>query len=156
MGFFNRERVGNSSICNGIAQRAFDQALGFVSNRKGPNRTTGDLTVPFTGYESIRMKFADMASQIRASRLGVYYSGYLISTSRPHVRDVSLTKAFANETVRRVCLDALQLHGAYGFTRSSMVQKLLRDSIFGGLAGGTIEILKLRYAQELLGRAQDA
>lgn len=147
---FNRERIGNPSICNGIAQRAFDEAVNFLKGRRGPDHATGELKIPFTDYEYIRIKLAEIATKIKASRLMVYHAAYLIENSLPYVRDVSMAKAFANEVVREVAMDSLQLSGAYGYSGSFIVQKLLRDGLFGGIGGGTIEIQKLRIAEEIL------
>jgi len=146
MDLFNMERLGNPSICNGIAARAFDEAITFLSQRKDPR--TGESFIE--GYQGLQFKIAEMYSLIRASRLSVWHAAYLYENGLPYVKEVSAAKFFANEAVRRVCLEALQLHGGYGYSAALVVEKLLRDGIFGGIGGGTLEVLKLRVVREIL------
>ena len=146
MRLFNYERMENPSICNGIAQRALDETISFLSQRKEPKKG-----LPFTkAYQHVQFKLAEMYARIRASRLMVWHACFLAENGHPFVKEVSSAKFFANETVRWVCEQALQLHGGYGFSKSFIVQKLLRDGFFGGIAGGTLEALKDRTARELL------
>lgn len=146
MQLFNYERMENPSICNGIAQRALDETISFLSQRKDPRKG-----FPFTkSYQHVQFKLAEMYARIRASRLMVWHACYLAENGHPFIKEVSSAKFYANETVRWVCEQALQLHGGYGFSRSFIVQKLLRDAFFGGIAGGTLEALKDRTARELL------
>jgi alkylation response protein AidB-like acyl-CoA dehydrogenase len=146
MDMFNTERIGNPSICNGIAQRAFDEALEFLMKRIDPRSGKSFIE----SYQGIQFKIAEMASLIRSSRLNVWHSAYLIQSGKPYVKEVQLTKLFANEMVRKVCIDSMQLQGGYGYSAELLTEKLVRGCMFGGIGGGTIEILKLRYISELM------
>ncbi|MEM2509524.1 MAG: acyl-CoA dehydrogenase family protein [Candidatus Methanomethylicia archaeon] len=146
MDMFNTERIGNPSICNGIAQRAFDEALEFLIQRRDPRTGKSFLE----SYQGLQFKIAEMASLIRSSRLNVWYCAYLIQNEKPYVKEVQLAKLFANEMVRRVCIDSMQLQGGYGYSAELLTEKLVRGGMFGGIGGGTLEILKLRYISELM------
>ncbi|RLI77404.1 acyl-CoA dehydrogenase [Archaeoglobales archaeon] len=146
MNLFNQERMENPSVCNGIATRALDESVGFLSQRKDPRSGKSFIE----GYQSLQFKIAEMYALIRASRLGVWHAAYLLENGHPYVKEVSAAKFFANEAVRKVCSDAVQLHGGYGYSAALIVEKLLRDGMFGGIAGGTLEALKLRTIREIL------
>ncbi|MEM3586343.1 MAG: acyl-CoA dehydrogenase family protein [Candidatus Jordarchaeaceae archaeon] len=142
---FNVERLENSSVCNGIATRALDETINFLSQRKEPKNGESFLNT----YQSLQFKISDMYALIRASRLNVWHTAYLMENVFPYIKQVSASKFFANEVVRKVCLEAVQLHGGYGYSTAFFVEKLLRDGIFGGIGWGTIEILKLRVIREI-------
>ncbi len=146
MDMFNTERIGNPSICNGIAQRAFDEALEFLVGRRDP-RTGKSL---LESYQGLQFKIAEMASLIRSSRLNVWHCAYLIQSGKPYVKEVQLAKLFANEMVRKICIDSMQLQGGYGYSAELFTEKLVRGGMFGGIGWGALEILKLRYISELM------
>lgn len=146
MQLFNYERMENPSICNGIAQRALDECLSFLSQRKDPRTEKSFIK----SYQHLQFKIAEMYAQIKSSRLNVWHAAYLAENGFPFTKEVAASKFHANEMVRRVCTDAVQLHGGYGYSTSFLVQKLLRDGMFGGTAGGTIEALKDRTTREIL------
>jgi acyl-CoA dehydrogenase len=146
MNLFNQERLENPSVCNGIATRALDESINFLSQRRDPRSGKSFIE----SYQSLQFRIAEMYALIRASRLGVWHAAYLLENGHPYVKEVSAAKFFANEAVREVCNYAIQLHGGYGYSASLIVEKLLRDGMFGGIAGGTLEALKLRTIREIL------
>ena len=145
MNLFNQERLENPSVCNGIAARALDETVNFLSQRKDPRSGKSFIE----SYQSLQFKIAEMYAMIRSSRLSVWHAAYLLESGYPYIKEVSAAKFFANEAVRKVCSDAVQLHGGYGYSASLIAEKLLRDGMFGGIAGGTLEALKLRTIREI-------
>lgn len=146
MHFFNYERMENPSVCNGIAHRALDESIQFLSKRKDPR--TGKSFIK--SYQGVQFQVAEMYALIRSSRLNVWHAAYLSENGYAFTKEVSAAKFFANEAVRKVCTDAIQLHGGYGFSASMAVEKLFRDGMFGGIAGGTLEALKDRTTREIV------
>lgn len=146
MRMFNTERVGNPSICNGMAQRALDEAVRFLRDRKEPKAGKSFLD----SYQDLQFKVAEMDASIRACRMLVWYAAFLLQNGLPPTKEVAEAKFLSNQTVRQVCTESAQLQGAYGLTKGLFAEKLVRDSMYGGIAGGTIEILKSRAASEIV------
>lgn len=148
MGVFNSERVGNAAVCLGIARGAHELALQYVQERQAFGRPVAD-------NQGVRWMLADMATQIHAARLMVYEAARRVDAGLPVIFEASAAKLFCNEMARRVTDDALQLHGGYGFTREYAVERFVRDARFGGVAGGTTQILRNVIAAQLLGATAD-
>jgi len=145
---FDLERCGNATMCLGIAQAAFDTALAYVQERK-------QFGKPLADFQAVQLKLAEMAMRLEASRLLIWRAAVDAEQGLPSILDSSLAKCFANEMVREVAGAALQVMGAYGYSKEFAVERMLRDGWGWGIAGGAIDIQKVNIASALVGRRFD-
>jgi butyryl-CoA dehydrogenase len=103
----------------------------------------------------VQLRLAEMAMKVEAARLLIYQAVANASAGLPSVRESSMAKCFANEMVREVAGSALQLMGAYGYSREYPMEQRLRDAWGWGIAGGAIDIQKTNIAAALVGRRFD-
>jgi alkylation response protein AidB-like acyl-CoA dehydrogenase len=136
-------RISIAALSVGIAQGAFDAALHYSKQRKQFGRFISE-------FQAIQFKLADMATEIEAARLLVYRAGFLKDQGRSVNRESAMAKLFASEMAVRVCNEALQIHGGYGFTKDYPVEKFYRDVKLMTIGEGTSEIQKLVIARQLL------
>lgn len=136
-------RIGISAQSLGIAQAAFDAALKYSKYREQFGKQISE-------YQAIQWKLADMATEIDAARLLVYRAADLKEKKRKFSKEASMAKLFASELAVRAALEAVQIHGGYGFMSEYPVERYLRDSKITTLYEGTSEIQRLVIARELL------
>ncbi len=143
-------RIGIAAHAVGLAQGAFEQALRYTDERR-------QFGKKISQFQGIQFKLADMATRIHAARLMTYHAARLRSEGRPHKREASMAKLFASEAAMDVTIDAVQLHGGYGYSREYPVERMMRDAKILEIGEGTSEIQRLVIARELLkGLAEDA
>jgi len=145
---FDLERCGNATMSLAIAQAALDDVLGYVQQRR-------QFGKPIVEFQAVQLRLAEMAMQVDAARLLIWRALAHASAGLPSVRESSIAKCFANEMVRNVTGAALQLMGAYGYSKEFPVEQRLRDGWGWGIAGGTIDIQKTNIAAALAGRRFD-
>lgn len=142
---FDLERCGNTTMSLAIAQSAFDYVLDYTQTRK-------QFGKPVVDFQAVQLKLAEMAMQLEASRLLLYRAVTGAAAGLPSIADSSIAKCYANEMVRTVTEQALQLMGGYGYATDYPIEQKLRDGIAWGIAGGTIDIQKVNIAAALVGR----
>ena len=142
---FDLERCGNTTMSLAIAQSAFDYVLDYTQTRK-------QFGKPVVDFQAVQLKLAEMAMQLEASRLLLYQAVTGAAAGLPSIADSSIAKCYANEMVRTVTEQALQLMGGYGYATDYPIEQKLRDGIAWGIAGGTIDIQKVNIAAALVGR----
>jgi len=142
---FDLERCGNATMCLGIAQSAYETALAYVQERKQFGHALVD-------FQAVQLKLAEMAMRVEASRLLIWRAAQNAAAGLPSILDSSLAKCFANEMVRDVTGAALQVMGAYGYSKEFPIEQRLRDGWGWGIAGGAIDIQKINIASALVGR----
>lgn len=103
----------------------------------------------------MQIKLAEMAMRVEAARLLIWRAAQNAADGLPSLLDSSLAKCFANEMAREVAGAALQLLGAYGYSKAYKMEQRLRDAWGWGIAGGTIDIQKINIAAALVGRRFD-
>lgn len=145
---FDLERCGNATMSLAIAQGALDYALGYVQERR-------QFGKPIVDFQAVQMRLAEMAMKVEAARLLIYQAVSNASAGLPSIKESSIAKCFANEMVREVAGGALQLMGAYGYSREYPIEQRLRDAWGWGIAGGAIDIQKVNIASALVGRRFD-
>lgn len=145
---FDLERCGNATMCLAIAQGAFDDALAYVQERK-------QFGKELVEFQAVQLKLAEMAMRVEAARLLIWRAAQNAAEGLPSVLDSSLAKCFANEIVRDVTGAALQVMGAYGYSKDYPQEQRLRDGWGWGIAGGAIDIQKVNIAAALVGRRFD-
>jgi alkylation response protein AidB-like acyl-CoA dehydrogenase len=136
-------RVSIAALALGIARGALDAALKYVKER----RQFGKAIAEFQG---IQWKLADMATQLDAARLLTQRAAVLKDEGRKVTRETSMAKLFASEVAVKICDDAVQLFGGYGFIKDYPVEKYYRDVKLCTIGEGTSEIQRMVIAREIL------
>ena len=136
-------RISIAALSVGIAQGAFEAALKYSKSRKQFGR-------PISEFQAIQHKLADMATEIDASRLLTYRAAFLKDRGERVTRESAMAKLFASEAAVRVCNEAVQIHGGYGFIKDYGVEKFYRDVKLTTIGEGTSEIQRLVIARQLL------
>ncbi|MEX2643965.1 MAG: acyl-CoA dehydrogenase family protein [Acetobacterales bacterium] len=134
MNAFNTQRVLNPCICLGLAEGALEHSIRYLRERKAFGQRIGD-------YQGLRWKAADMAIQIEAGR-SLLYRAAASGDPFPDPTLAAMAKVYNNEMGIRVCSDAIQIHGGYGFTDEFAVSRFYRGVRYGSLGGGTTETLR--------------
>jgi alkylation response protein AidB-like acyl-CoA dehydrogenase len=138
-------RISIAALSIGTAQGAYDAALRYAKLRKQFGR-------PISEFQAIQHKLVDMATGIEASRLLTYRAAWKKDRGERVTKESAMAKLFASETAVRVCDEALQIHGGYGFIKDYPVEKFYRDVKLCTIGEGTSEIQRLVIARQLLGR----
>jgi alkylation response protein AidB-like acyl-CoA dehydrogenase len=136
-------RISIAALSVGIAQGAYDAALRYSKQRKQFGR-------PISEFQAIQHKLADMATSLEASRLLTYRAGHMKDNGQRVTKESAMAKLFSSEMAVRVCDEALQIHGGYGFIKDYPVEKFYRDVKLCTIGEGTSEIQRLVIARQLL------
>ncbi len=143
MDAYNTQRVGAATVALGLAQGAFDAALGFVRERRQFGRPIGE-------FQGVQWMLADMATGLNAARLGIHQAA-LSADPFPDPLLAAQAKLFASELAVKVTNDALQLFGARGYSRDFPLERMVRDARMFTIGGGTAQVLRTMIAGRLLG-----
>jgi alkylation response protein AidB-like acyl-CoA dehydrogenase len=136
-------RISIAALSLGVAQGAYDAALAYAKIRKQFGR-------PISEFQAIQHKLADMATEIDAARLLTYRAAWMKDNNLRVTKESSMAKLFASEIAVRVCNEAVQIHGGYGFTKDYPVEKFYRDVKLCTIGEGTSEIQRLVIARQVL------
>lgn len=139
---FNTQRCLNPAISLGLAEGAFEEAVGYVRDRTAFGRPIGD-------HQGVRWKLADMFKDIEAGR-GLLYRAAMTANPFPDPFLAATAKVFNNEMSLRVTSEAVQLHGGFGFTDEYPVSRLYRGARYGSIGGGTTETLRDLIGKKLV------
>lgn len=135
-------RISIAALSVGIAQGAFDAALKYAKERK-------QFGQPIANFQAIQFKLADMAMEIELARNMYLKAAWLKDQSKNFTKESAYAKLFASETSMRVCDQAIQIHGGYGYMREYAVERMLRDAKLMEIGEGTSEIQRLVIARQL-------
>lgn len=135
-------RIGIAAQSVGMARSAFEHALMFARERHSFGK-------PIIEHQSIAFKLADMATQIDAARALVWRAASLRDSAQPCLVEASMAKLFASEMAEKVCSDAIQIHGGYGYLQDYAVERIARDVRVCQLYEGTSEIQRLVISRAL-------
>ncbi len=135
-------RVMTGALSVGLARGALEASIKYSQERKQFGRPIGK-------FQAIRMKLGDMATDLEAARLLVYYAAWLIDQKKSCMKEASMAKLFASEMANRVVDEGTRIHGAYGIAEEFPIQRFYRDARFLLYGGGTSEILKLIIGREM-------
>ncbi|MDB5285315.1 MAG: acyl-CoA dehydrogenase [Mucilaginibacter sp.] len=136
-------RIGIASQALGIAAGAFELSVQYAKERKAFGKTIADL-------QAIQFKLADMATEIEATRLLCYRAAWLKDNGLPYAQASSMAKLFASETAMRTTIEAVQIHGGYGFVKEYHVERMMRDAKITQIYEGTSEIQRIVISREVL------
>ncbi len=106
--------------------------------------------MPIAGHQAIQWMLADAAAEIMSSRLMVYHAAWLKEKGRPYTQAAAMAKLLATEMAERVCRNAIQVHGGYGYSSEFPVERIYRDARLMTIGEGTSEIQRLVIARTLL------
>ncbi len=145
---FDLERCGNATMALGQASGALEDVLAYVQERRQFGKAIAE-------FQAVQLKLAEMHMKVEAARLLIWRAAANAEDGLPSVLDSSTGKCFANMIAREVTGDAMQLMGAYGYSRAFPMERRLRDSWGWGIAGGAIDIQKVNIAGAMMGRRFD-
>jgi alkylation response protein AidB-like acyl-CoA dehydrogenase len=136
-------RIGIAALSVGLAQGAYEAALGYAKERR-------QFGHPIADFQAIQWKLADNATRIEAARLLTYRAAYLRDQGARTTRESSTAKLFASEIAVKAADDCVQIHGGYGFVKDYPAEKYFRDVKLLTIGEGTSEIQRLVIARQLL------
>jgi alkylation response protein AidB-like acyl-CoA dehydrogenase len=139
----DRGRVGIAAFSVGIAQAALDASLTYARERK-------QFGHPIADFQAIQFKIAEMATRVEAARLLTWRAGALADAGKHHTAESSMAKLFAGEAAVEIALEAIQIHGGYGYIKDYPVERYLRDAKIGTIGEGTSEVQRMVIARQLL------
>jgi alkylation response protein AidB-like acyl-CoA dehydrogenase len=136
-------RIGIAAQALGIAQACLDASIKYSQERKQFGKFIGK-------FQGIKVKIANMATRIAASRLLVYNAAKLKDQGKPHTVEASMAKLYAAETANYCATEAVQIHGGVGYTKEFPVERYFRDAKVTEIYEGTSEIQRLVIAKHFL------
>jgi alkylation response protein AidB-like acyl-CoA dehydrogenase len=136
-------RISIGALSVGLAQAAFEEAFRYAQERE----TFGE---PIAHHQAIQWMLADAATEIQAARYLVYWAASLKESGKRYTKEAAMAKLFATEMAERVCRNAIQVHGGYGYSREYPVERMYRDARLMTIGEGTSEIQRLVIAREIL------
>ncbi|MFA7292040.1 MAG: acyl-CoA dehydrogenase [Rhodocyclaceae bacterium] len=136
-------RIGIASQSVGMARAALEAAISYAKDRV----TFG---VPLTGHQAVSFRLADMATQVDAARLMVWRAAMLKDAGKPCLKEASMAKMFASEMAEKVCSDAIQIHGGYGYVSDFPVERIYRDVRVCQIYEGANDIQRLVIGRALV------
>ena len=137
-------RIGIAAQAVGMARSALDAALAFARERVAFGKAISE-------HQAINFKLADMATEIEAARQLVWHAASLRDAGKPCLKEASMAKLYASEMAERVCSQAIQVHGGYGYVADFPVERIYRDVRVCQIYEGTSEIQRLVIGRALAG-----
>jgi alkylation response protein AidB-like acyl-CoA dehydrogenase len=139
----NGGRIGIAAQALGIASGAYELSLAYSKERKAFGK-------PICQHQAIQFKLADMATQIEAARLLVLKSAWLKDQGKDYADASAMAKLYASEVAMNVTVEAVQVHGGYGYVKEYHVERLMRDAKITQIYEGTSEIQKIVISRSIL------
>lgn len=139
----NGGRIGIAAQALGIAAGAYELSLAYSKERKAFGK-------PISQHQAIQFKLADMATQIEAARLLVYKAAWLKDQGEDYSHASAMAKLYASEVAMNTTIEAVQIHGGYGYVKEYHVERLMRDAKITQIYEGTSEIQKIVISRGVL------
>lgn len=136
-------RISIGALAVGLARAAYEAALKYAHERE----TFGK---PIARHQAVQWMLADAATEIQAARWMVYWAAWLKGNGRSYTKEAAMAKLFATEVSERVCRNAIQVHGGYGYSAEFEVERMYRDTRLMTIGEGTSEIQRLVIARHIL------
>ena len=143
MNTLNGGRYGIASQAVGIAQASLEAATNYAKVRKA-------FGTEISNHQAIQFKIADMATRTEAAKLLTLQAASLKDEGKPYIKEASMAKLFASEAATKNALDAIQIHGGYGYVREYKVERFLRDAKITEIYEGTSEIQRIVIGRQIL------
>jgi len=135
-------RIGIAAQCLGMARAALEAAVKYAQERESFGK-------PIFEHQAVNFRLADMATQLEAARQLVWHAASLKDAGRPCLKEASMAKLFASEMAERVCSDAIQVHGGYGYVTDFPVERIYRDVRVCQIYEGASDIQRLVIGRSL-------
>jgi alkylation response protein AidB-like acyl-CoA dehydrogenase len=139
----DKGRIGIAAFSVGIAQAALEASIRYARTRK-------QFDHPIADFQAVQFKVAEMATRTQAARLLTWRAAAMADSGLAHTAESSMAKLFASEAAVEIALDAIQIHGGYGYVKEYPVERYLRDAKIGTIGEGTSEVQRLVIARQLL------
>jgi len=139
----DKGRIGIAAFSVGIARAALEASIRYSRERR-------QFGHPIADFQAVQFKIADMATKTDAARLLAWRAAAMADARQPHTAESSMAKLFATEIAVENALEAIQVHGGYGYLKEHPVERYLRDSKLGTIGEGTSEVQRLVIARQLL------
>ena len=136
-------RIGIASQALGIAAGAYELAVAYSKEREAFGKKIHD-------HQIIAFKLADMATDIDAARLLVHRAAWMKDNNRNYDRASAMAKVFASETAMKHTVEAIQVHGGYGFVKEYHVERLMRDAKITQIYEGTSEVQRIVISRDII------
>lgn len=136
-------RISIAAISIGLAQAAFEYAVAYAKERQAFGQA-------IASFEAIQWMLADAATEIEAARFLLYHAAWLKEQNRLYTKEAAEAKLFATEMAERVCRNAIQIHGGYGYSSEYPVERIYRDARLMTIGEGTSEVQRLVIARNVL------
>ncbi len=136
-------RIGIGAQALGIAQASLEESISYSSERV-------QFGKPIAAFQAIQWKIADMGMEIAAARLLLMHAAWMRDEGMRHTLQSSMGKLFASETAMRAALQAVQIHGGYGYIREYPVERHMRDAKITEIYEGTSEVQRIVIARNLM------
>ena len=136
-------RIGVGAQSVGMARAAFDAATSYARERRS-------FGVPIADHQAVAFRLADMATRIEAARQLVLHAAALRDAGVPCLKEAAMAKLYASEMAERVCSDAIQIHGGYGYLQDFPVERIYRDVRVCQIYEGTSDIQRLVISRQIL------
>ena len=136
-------RIGIAAQSVGMARAALEAAIRYANEREAFGK-------PIVEHQAVAFRLADMATQLEASRQMVWHAASLKDAGRPCLKEASMAKLFASEAAERICSDAIQIHGGYGYTVDFPVERIYRDVRVTQIYEGASDIQRLVISRQLV------
>ncbi len=136
-------RIGIGAQALGMAEGAYELALKYSDERRAFGKAINN-------HQAIAFKLADMAMEIEAARMLVYRAAWLKDTGRDYAQAAAMAKLFASEVAMKTTVEAVQVHGGYGYVKEYHVERLMRDAKITQIYEGTSEIQRLVISRNII------
>jgi len=136
-------RIGIGCQALGLAQAAMEEAIRYAKQRTAFGK-------PLSDFQGLQFMLADMSAGIEAARLRLRHAAFLKDQGRPIIREAAEAKLLASELAVRATRDALQIHGAYGYSKDFPIERMYREAKVYQIWEGTSEIQRIVIARQLL------
>lgn len=136
-------RISIGALALGVGQAAYERAVAYAKQREAFGQ-------PIANFQAIQFMLADAAVELHAARLMLYHAAWLKDQGKPFATQAGMAKLFATEVSERVCRNAIQIHGGYGYSREYEVERMYRDTRLMSIGEGTSEIQRLVIARSIL------
>ena len=143
MNTLNGGRIGIASQAVGIAEASLEASLKYSQERKAFGQE-------ISNFQAIQFMLADMAVKVDAAKMLTLQSAALKDAGKPYFKEAAMAKLYSSKIAVECALDAIQIHGGYGYVREYLVERYLRDAKITEIYEGTSEIQKIVIARSLL------
>jgi alkylation response protein AidB-like acyl-CoA dehydrogenase len=140
-------RINISARAVGVAQAAYDQAAEYARHRHAFGQ-------PIADFQAIQLRLADMATEVQAARLLTWWAASKVGAGRADAES-GMAKYFSSEVALKASLNAMRVHGAYGYSTEYDVERLYRDAPLMAIGEGTNDILRLVIARAMAAKVAD-